>query len=692
MINSKLITPRSIVVVGGSDDISKPGGKVLKNIIDGNFKGDLFVLNPKAEKVQGIQSFNRPEDLPEVDLAILAIAAKYCKATVEELARKKSTGAFIILSAGFSEENKEGAAIEEEIVKIIEETGASLIGPNCVGVLTQNYSGVFTEPVPVLNPKGVDFISGSGATAVFIMESAIPNGVSFSSVFSVGNSAQLGVEDIVQYLDETYDPDTSSDVKLLYIESISKPDLLLKHARSLISKGCRIAAIKAGTSEAGSRAASSHTGAMANPDVAVDALFKKAGIIRCYGRQELATVASVLLQALPEGRNVAIITHAGGPAVMLTDELSKGGLSVPHIEGPGAEALLELLYPGSSVANPIDFLATGNAEQLGHIIDACNNDFDNIDAIAVIFGSPGLFPVDEVYKVLDEKMKTSSLPIYPILPSLITAGREVKDFIAKGRINFPDEVVFASSLTRVLNSKTTTIPVKKDYKIDHKSIRDIIEKCESGYLEPDDVSALLDAAGISRVQEKVVSSKEEIKVVFESFGGPLAMKVVGPVHKSDVGGVVLGIESIDQAEKEFERLMKIDQTVGVLFQSMASGIELFAGAKREDKFGHLVMAGLGGIFIEVLKDVNSGLVPLSENEADTMIRTLRGYKLLEGVRGMGGVNIDKFKEAILRLSGLLEAAPEIFEMDLNPLLGTAETVIAVDARIRVEAQGFGPQV
>jgi len=281
-------------------------------------------------------------------------------------------------------------------------------------------------------------------------------------------------------------------------------------------------------------------------------------------------------------------------------------------------------------------------------------------------------------------MQSSAKPIYPVLPSLITAGREVSDFIARGRINFPDEVVFASSLSRVMNMSTVSKSEAKDYSIDIQSIRTIIERSEDGYLQPESVSALLDAAGIRRVEEKVVSSVDELKEVFEFFNGPLVLKVVGPVHKSDVGGVVLGVDSIDKALYEFDRLMKIDETVGVLVQTMASGTELFAGAKREDKFGHLLMAGLGGIFIEVLKDVNSALVPLSEDEATTMIKSLRGYKLLEGVRGMEGVNIDMFRETIMRLSGLLEAAPEIFEMDLNPLLGSAESVIAVDARIRVE--------
>lgn len=683
MINKQLINPRSIVIVGGSDDLSKPGGKVLRNILNDKYRGELCVLNPKSDLVQGIKSYRDSNDLPEVDLAILAVAAKFCKDIVAELAFKKSTRAFIILSAGFGEESEEGGKLEEEIVSIINETGSCLIGPNCIGVLTQNYSGVFTEPVPALNPKGIDFISGSGATAVFIMESAIPNGVSFSSVFSVGNSAHTGVEDVLKYLDETYDSQKSSNVKVLYIESISKPDILLKHASSLISKGCKIAAIKAGTSDAGSRAASSHTGAMANPDLAVDALFRKAGIIRCYSRMELASVTSVLLNPLPKGRNLAIVTHAGGPAVMMTDELAKGGLDVPAIEGPHADRLLKKLFPGSSVSNPIDLLATCTAELLGHALDACENDFESIDAVAVIFGSPGLFPLDDIYDLLDKKMKRMKKPVYPVLPSMITAGREVREFIARGRINFPDEVVFASALSKVMN-RTCFKAGNPEAVRDRDRIRELVDKSGNGYLSPQLTSALLDAAGIERVREAVVSKADDAVDAFISFNSPVAMKVVGPVHKSDVGGVVLGVNSTDRVREEFNRLMFVKDTEAVLMQQMAEGTELFIGAKREDGFGHLVMAGLGGVFIEVMKDISTALIPVSESEADAMIRSLRAYKLLEGVRGKKGVDIDKYRKTILRVSALLEVAPEIFEMDLNPLLGSDDGIIAVDARIRIE--------
>ncbi|MGC9342119.1 MAG: CoA-binding protein, partial [Bacteroidales bacterium] len=342
----ELINPKSIVIVGGSNNIHKPGGKVIKNIKEGTFNGKLYVVNPKEDSVQGFDSYKAIEDIPETDLAILAIPARFCVDAVKVLALEKKTRAFIIVSAGFSEESEEGKKLEEEITRVVESVGGSLIGPNCIGVMTHFYQGVFTLPIPRLSPKGCDFISGSGATAVFIMESGMPKGLTFSSVFSVGNSAQLGVEDMLEYMDESFDPEHSSKNKILYIESIKKPQKLLKHASSLVRKGCKIAAIKAGSSEAGSRAASSHTGALASSDQAVDALFKKAGIVRCYGREELSTIAGVFEHPEVTGKNVAIITHAGGPAVMMTDVLSKGGFSIPHIEGPAAKELLNELFPG----------------------------------------------------------------------------------------------------------------------------------------------------------------------------------------------------------------------------------------------------------------------------------------------------------------------------------------------------------
>ena len=460
MLHSKLIHPESIVVVGGSDNIHSPGGRVLKNLIDHQFKGELFVVNPKQDNVQGITSYRDINELPEVDLAIIAISAKFVVEAVKVLTQQKNTKGFIIFSAGFSEKDETGARLEQEIVELIEEAGGSLLGPNNIGLINRHYTGVFTTPIPKLDDKGVDFVSGSGATAVFIIEAAQSMGLTFSSIYSVGNSAQVGVEEVLEYLDQSFEKEHSSRIKLLYIESIKNPLKFLKHTASLIRKGCKIAAIKAGSSEEGNRAASSHTGAIANSDVFIDTLFKKAGIIRCYGRNELITVAGILQQKESKGKNIAIITHAGGPAVMLTDILSKNGLKIPHLEGKESEALLSRLFDGSSVSNPIDFLATGNAEQLEAIIEFCENNCPEIDAMTVIFGSPGLTAVDDVYDVLNEKIRTSKKPIYAILPSVVNVKNEIQDFIKKGNIAFHDEVLFGSALAKVYNHN----PVSEDSK------------------------------------------------------------------------------------------------------------------------------------------------------------------------------------------------------------------------------------
>jgi acyl-CoA synthetase (NDP forming) len=683
MITKQLTHPKSIVVVGASNDIHKPGGKVLKNIIDGGFKGLLFVSNPKEENVQGIKSFQNPADLPQVDLAVIAIAAKYIPELVDLLAFQKGTKAFIILSAGFSEESAEGKILEDRIVNTINKVNGSLIGPNCVGILTPQHHSIFTEPIPGLRADGCDFISGSGATAVFIMEAGIPKGLTFSNVFSVGNSAQMGVEEVLKHMDENFDPENDSKIKLLYIENIAKPQMLLKHASSLIRKGCKIAAIKAGTSEAGSRAASSHTGALASSDVAVDALFRKAGIVRCYGREELITVASVFMHPACKGNRIAVITHAGGPAVMLTDALSANGLEVPSINGSKADLLKEKLFAGSSVANPIDFLATGTAEQLGYIIDACNNDFDEIDAMVVIFGTPGLIEIFDVYELLDEKMKSSKKPIFPVLPSILTASDEVKFFLSKDRINFPDEVQLGNALGKVWHTNPPQ-NTEEAFQIDRIKIRTIIDDNKDGYISPESIQELLDASGIRRAGEIVVHSAEEAISSAKKLGFPLVMKVVGPVHKSDVGGVTLHVTSLEKVVSEFERMIQIKETTAILMQQMLSGTELFAGAKKEPKFGHIILCGLGGIFIEVLKDVSSALIPIGKSEALGMIHSLKSYKIIQGVRGQKPIDELAFAETICRLSALLDVAPEIAEVDLNPLLGSDLGVVAVDARIRIE--------
>lgn len=398
-------------------------------------------------------------------------------------------------------------------------------------------------------------------------------------------------------------------------------------------------------------------------------------------------MASVFMHPPLEGKRVAVITHAGGPGVMITDALSQGGLEVPPFTGSAALMLKEKLFPGSSTANPIDFLATGTAEQLGYIIDTVEREFD-IDAMVVIFGTPGLEDVTHVYQLLDQKMKNCSKPVYPVLPSITTAYSAIQKFKSLGRVFFPDEVVLAKALSRIVSTPKPAVMDQErddlffiDESIDKVTIRQIVEEAQEGYLPPQKVVALLDAVGISRVTEEICATEEEALDAVQLIHFPLVMKVVGPVHKTDMGGVALNIQTTDQVKETFHRLINLPKAKAVLIQPQLSGRELFMGAKREGHFGHLILCGLGGIFIEVLKDTAAALSPVTPEEGLQMIRSLKGHGMIKGVRGQEGIDEEKMAQTLYRLSWLLKVAPEIKELDINPLLGNAHSITAVDARI-----------
>ncbi len=410
---------------------------------------------------------------------------------------------------------------------------------------------------------------------------------------------------------------------------------------------------------------------------------KKAGVLRCYGREELAYAAGIFQYEELKGKRIAIITHAGGPGVMLTDILSRGGFEIPHLTGTDADELLTKLNFGSSVANPIDFIATGTAEQLGIILDYVENKFDNIDGSVVIFGTPGLFDVSDVYLLLDEKMKSCKKPVYPVLPSIVQAKDAINKFTALGRNFFQDEVqlgkmLYKISAIRKPASETVLPPVDKN------KIAQICGNFISGFLPPEAVQGLLDAVGIPRVQEYTAYTKEEALEYASKSGYPVVIKAIGPVHKSDIGGVKLNIQTPGEAAQAYDELLEIPGAEGVIIQKfIVSETELFAGAKYEKDFGHLILCGVGGIFIEILKDFAYGISPLSPDEALGMIKSLKSYRIFSGVRGRAKIDEKKFAEILIRLSALLEAAPEIKELDLNPLLVTGNSILAVDARILV---------
>ncbi|KAA0210744.1 MAG: acetate--CoA ligase family protein [Ignavibacteriaceae bacterium] len=681
MINSALQNPASIAVIGASENTGKPGGKVLLNLIKGNFKGNIFAVNPKPVNIRGAIHVPDISGLPHTDLAIISIPAKSCIEAVEKLS-ERGTKAFIIFSAGFSEAGNEGRELEIKLREIIDSYNSCLIGPNCIGMVNQNFKGVFTTPLHEYDPMGCELISSSGATAVFIIEAAQSTGLKFSNIYSIGNAVQTGAEDILEFMDETYEHGKSPRVKLLYLEQIKHPVKFIKHTSSLIRKGCYIAAIKSGYSESGSRAASSHTGAMATSDSLIRALFKKAGIVYCSSREELISVACIWQNKELKGNNIAIITHAGGSAVMLTDTLTSLGMNVPQIPTDSGRELLPLLHPGSSVNNPIDFLATGTAEQLGIIIDFCEK-LKLIDGMVVVFGSAGLFNVQSAYDKLDEKMKTCEKPIYTVLPSLVNAREEIDNFISKGHINFSDEVVLGKALAHSYLKPKPTYGLTEIADMDITTIREVISEADTGYLSTSQVRQILQSAGLDVVNQRECFSLNDLTETAKSMSFPLALKVIGPIHKTDVGGVSLNINSDEILQSEFERMMKIKGVKGVLVQETIYGKELYCGAMKENKYGHLILCGLGGIFVEVINDIAYGLAPLNKDETSTMIKSLKGYPIIKGFRNRNGVNEDKFIDAVVRISSLVYVAPEITELDVNPFIGNPDRVVSVDARIKL---------
>lgn len=681
MLHKKLLNPSSIAVIGGSDRLDHIGGSVLKNLIDRKYNGDLYVVNPKKEKVQGIRSYHDVAALPQTDLAIIAISADSALPIVKELLKNKGTRGFIVYAAGFSELDKNGARLEHEIARTIKKSGGSLLGPNNIGMINHHFAGVFTRPLPIIDSKGVDFISGSGATAVFTMEAATQIGLTFSNVFSVGNSAQIGVEDILEHLDHTFVPGESSTVKMLYMESVNNPLKLLEHARSLRNKGCMISALKAGVTEKGKAAAASHTGAMVNTDQFVQALFDKAGIIRCNSRYELLYTAAILQITKTKPSRFAIVTHAGGPGVLLTDMLTQNKIEVPDLDEHHKLALSEWLSHGAATKNPIDILATGTAEQLEKVLTYCQKDIDEIDSIAVIFGSPGLGSVKEAYTVIHNQIQKRGKPIFPLFPSVVNAKEEIESFIEKGHLAFYDETLFGLCISRIDVASVPEPEIPSGMVRNFPKIRSLVDRASKGFLDTEQAFELLTLSGISVPKQAFVSSALQLFDAVSNLSYPVVQKTVGPGHKTDAGGVILHIQNTEQLQQHFKILMDKTKSEGVLVQEMIRGKEVFIGAKYEEGFPTLLLCGAGGTYIEALGDRQFALVPIGPKEAGDMVKKLKMYPVLKGMRGDPPCKMEAFHKAIVNISWLLQLVPEIVELDINPLIINKDSITAVDVRI-----------
>ncbi|MHC1743168.1 MAG: acetate--CoA ligase family protein [Syntrophobacteraceae bacterium] len=677
-----LFTPRSIAVVGASLDPIKPGGRVIKAILEHDYRGKLWAVNPKTASILGLPTFPSIDALPSApDLALIAIPALLVVKALRDLARKGGRAA-IVLTSGFGEKDEEGKRREQEMLRIAHAAGMTLIGPNCSGFMTPCYKGKFAGLVPTLKGRSVDFISGSGATVDYVMEQATGRGLSFGSVVNLGNSIQMGVEDLLALYDEHYGPEHAR-ILMLYMESVRKPGMLLRHARSLIRKGCMLVGIKSGVTEAGRRAAASHTGAMATDDTAVQALFEKAGIIRVRSKAELIDVACVLHAAggALSGKRACIVTDAGGPGVMLSDELNRQGIELSVLSEKTRRRLREILPPESSVANPIDCLPSRTGRQIEAVLGVlAEEESGNIDVIVVITGDSGMSDNWEIYRAILSGMERSAIPVIPVLSSAVTSRQHIIRFGDAGSIHFPDEVQLGAALGKVAAwiRPDDSVPEMTDY--DPAAIGAALTG-RSGLLPPEAAFSLLRAAGYRLPKQSVVSRLDELSGACEAVGFPLVLKVIGPLHKSDVGGVRVGVRDVAEAQEAWLELMAIEGASGVLVQELVEGTEVILGASHAGDFGHLILFGLGGIHTEVMKDIRFALAPITRSESFRMIRSIRGLPILEGTRGGRRISLERLADYVTRLGRLVSDFPEIKELDLNPVKGGELELIVVDARI-----------
>lgn len=684
--------PRSVAVIGASRERGTIAGEVLHNVVSYGFNGPVYPVNPSAEFVQSILAYHSVTEIPgPVDLAIVVVPARFVLDVARQCAAKK-VRAMVVISAGFAEAGPHGREKQNELVKICRGAGMSLIGPNCMGIITTDPNvrlNATFAPVPA-PPGGIGFMSQSGGLGLAIMDYAGSLGLGLSTFVSVGNKADISGNDLITY----WERDPRTDTILLYLESFGNPRNFSRIARR-VARTKPIVAVKSGRSPAGARATSSHTGSLlAASDITVDALFRHSGVIRTDTLEEMFDVAALLgSQRAPRGRRVAILTNAGGPGILCADACAAEGLEVPSFSADTQAGLRELLPAEASIANPVDMIASATAGQYGKALELLGND-PGIDAIIVIFIPPLVTRAEDVASAIVQGARAlrGEKPVLTVFMQSRGVPDELRS--ADTRLpsySFPENA--ARALARVSTygewlSKPSSEPVFTDIQRDvARVIADSATARGAGWLEPDEVWNILSAYGLPVLRQRTVSSAREAEAAAREFGGKVAIKGVAPalVHKSDAGAVKLNVEADDVLATASAMSTAIGTLTGFLVQQMAPlGAEMIVGVAHDKQFGPVVACGAGGVMVELIKDVAVRLTPLSCEDASEMVRELKTFPLLEGYRGTPRRDIAALEDVILRIGALVDDIPSISELDLNPVLVHEHGATIVDARIRME--------
>ena len=697
-----LLSPQSIAVVGASNRPGSLGLAIFRNLLEAAYQGILYPVNPKAKSIQGVKAYPNLVDIPdEVDMAVLIVPSEQVESVIELAARKGIKGV-IVITAGFKEIGGQGVELEKKVQAMAKAHGIRMLGPNCLGVINTNkdvrMNATFSRLMP--KPGNIALVSQSGAMCVAILDFAEGRNMGFSKFVSIGNKADVNEVDLLRYLRD--DPDTK--VIIMYLEDITDGHAFIDVAREItLGAGKPILALKAGRSPEGARAAASHTGSMAGSDTAYDAIFMQGGIQRVEGVSELFNYALAFsTQPLPKGGRIAIVTNSGGPGIMATDALIRPGITMAQLSEETKKKLREKLPPTASVNNPVDVIGDADAKRYEAAIRYTLED-ENVDGAIVILAPAATTEIMETAKIVPRVAKDIDKPILSSFMGLVDVSEGVRYLEQNGIPNyvFPEEAsrTMAAMIKYSENMKPHEGRRREIFRLleDQEKAAAVIAAKLSGrkeyFMTEKEAHELLMCYGFPLLKSRLVRDPSELANAIEEVGFPAVMKLDSPdiLHKSDAGGVRLGIKSQEQAEKAFHEIIASAKRYrpsalirGILLQQMArEGVEVILGSTRDPRFGPICMFGLGGIFVEALKDVTFRLAPMWETSAEIMVRSIRAYRVLQGIRGKPAADIKAAKLSILRLSAMVANHPEIAELDINPLIlyPEGEGCVVADARI-----------
>lgn len=691
-----ILSPDNVAVIGASRDEESIGGRLLRNLLTHPFRGTIYPVNPSAQAVQGVRAYPSIEDVPgPVDVAFIAVKAPLVIDVADACGRMGVRG-LVVISAGFGETGGEGPSRQRELLDVCRRWGMRLVGPNCMGVINTDpevsLNGTFASIVP--DPGTVGFLSQSGAVGLAVMSETRRRGIGLSSFVSVGNKADISGNDLLSYWAE----DPRTNVVMLYLESFGNPRRF-SHLARRVGKRTPIVAVKSGRTRAGQRAAGSHTGALiATSDLTVDALFRESGVIRTDTLSEMFDVGTLLAtQPPPSGNRVGIVTNAGGLGILCADTCEANGLVLPPLAAGTVDELRTFLPAEASTGNPVDMIASARGEDFERAIVAVADDPD-IDLVIVIYIPPLEQHADEVARAIGRAIGRLEGRT-PILTTFMS-GRTIPDDPDTGRslfvsFAFPEQAAIAAARAvdygRWRDRPPGSVPALTDVRPDEaEAILASALSRGTGWLEPDEVDRVLACYGIPVVTSKIAATPEEAGRHAAKLGRAVALKAIGPLHKTDVGGVRLNIQGEAEVTAEAaamrDRIHVLGQPLrGFTVQQMAEGVEMLVGITHDDVFGPIVACGAGGTIAELLKDVAVRVAPVTDVAAREMIRSLATFPLLDGYRGAPRADVSALEELVLRVSALAAGHDVIREMDCNPVLVGETRAVVVDSRIRVAA-------